>query len=82
MTYVMTKRGSGICWFHKRHYEALAAAMQSARQDAGVHTPAHHEAINIACNELADMLARDNASFKRERFLAACEPGANVRARS
>jgi hypothetical protein len=29
----------------------------------------------------ADMLARDNPKFKRERFIRACVPGANVRAR-
>ena len=79
MSYVMTKRGNGVCWFYKRHYEALAAAMQAARQD--IHSPAQHEAINIVCNELADMLARDDASFRRDRFIRACEPGANVKAR-
>jgi hypothetical protein len=31
---------------------------------------------------LADMFAADNSQFKRERFISACQPGANVRARS
>jgi hypothetical protein len=31
---------------------------------------------------LADMFAADNSQFKRERFTNACQPGANVRARS
>jgi hypothetical protein len=33
-------------------------------------------------NELADMFAGDNGQFKRDRFMHACKPGANVRARS
>jgi hypothetical protein len=31
---------------------------------------------------LADMFAADSSQFKRERFTNACQPGANVRARS
>jgi len=30
----------------------------------------------------ADMLGRDNPRFDRERFITACTPGANVRART
>jgi hypothetical protein len=81
MSYVMTKRGVGICWFYKRHYEALAAVMQETKPDALNHSQAAIEWAFV-CTKLADMLARDNASFKRELFLRACEPGANVRARS
>jgi hypothetical protein len=31
---------------------------------------------------LADLFAGDNGQFQRDRFIQACEPGANVRARS
>jgi hypothetical protein len=67
--------------FAKRHYEAIALAMQEAikhratcsEQVAGVYHVVH---------ELADVFAGDNGQFKRDRFMRACEPGANVRARS
>jgi len=39
-------------------------------------------AIQIAIEELADVFDSDNGQFRRERFVRACEPGANVRARS
>jgi hypothetical protein len=69
--------------FAKRHYEAIALAMQEA---CTTFKPAPHNegwcAWNTVRNELADMFARDNGQFKRDRFMHACEPGANVRARS
>lgn len=64
--------------FCKRHYEAIATAMQEARREL----PENPEGINVACNNLADLFARDSGLFKRDRFIRACEPGANVRARS
>ena len=67
--------------FARRHYEAIAHAMQDARLETVGHA-GHHEAINICCNSLADMFARDNGQFKRDRFIAACEPGANVKKRT
>jgi hypothetical protein len=36
----------------------------------------------VAIQCLADAFAADNGLFRRDRFMHACEPGANVRARS
>ena len=67
--------------FSKRHYEAIALAMQDAKPlpnwDANKHTQ-----WDVCVSRLADAFGRDNGLFKRERFLAACQPGANVRART
>lgn len=70
--------------FAKRHYEAIAETCQEYRR--------HCEHFNTAANRLewqfefekrlADLFASDNGRFNRERFLAACRPGANVRART
>lgn len=72
--------------FGKRHYEAIALAMQEAKRTA-LNAPDGNVGLTvgqwITCTEeLADMFARDNGLFKRDRFERACEPGANVRARS
>lgn len=77
MTYVMHKRGCGVSWFAKRHYQAIAATIQSI----GPNVISGLQRETIAA-DFADMLAGDNASFDRGRFLRACNPGANVRARS
>jgi hypothetical protein len=64
--------------FAKRHYEAIATAIQEAsRRVNGSNDP-----IAVVVDELADVFASDNGMFKRDRFMRACEPGANVRARS
>ena len=64
--------------FAKRHYEAIATAIQEARRRVnGSNNP-----IAVVVDEIADLFASDNGMFKRERFVRACEPGANVRARS
>ena len=66
--------------FSKRHYEAIALVMQEAREDyPNVHAPEHWLKI---VRRLGDLFARDNAAFNHDRFIAACEPGANVRART
>jgi len=65
--------------FAKRHYEAIALAMQHA---STIGNPAKRNQWESVRNELADMFAGDNGQFKRDRFMWACEPGANVRARS
>jgi hypothetical protein len=65
--------------FAKRHYEAIAQAMQDARfhlRNTGL------DQWLCVVNCLADVFAADNGMFKRERFKRACEPGANVRARN
>jgi hypothetical protein len=69
--------------FCKRHYEAIALAMQEAKLYAVCKDIPHaEEVIATVVKELATTFARDNGEFKRDRFIRACEPGANVRARS
>jgi hypothetical protein len=64
--------------FCKRHYEAIALAMQDARRRVN----GSNDPIAVVVDELADVFAADSGMFKRDRFIRACEPGANVRARS
>jgi hypothetical protein len=64
--------------FAKRHYEAIATAIQEARRSVN----GSNDPIAVVIEELADVFARDNGMFKRERFIGACVPGANVRARN
>jgi hypothetical protein len=73
--------------FSKRHYEAIALAMQSARPKRSDYFT--NVAYVNACAQwtttraaLSHTLAADNHLFQRGRFEAACLPGANVRARS
>jgi hypothetical protein len=69
--------------FAKRHYEAIATAMQEAMRYArDLDDDLAPGAIQAAIEELADVFARDNGQFQRDRFIRACEPGANVRARN
>jgi hypothetical protein len=63
--------------FNKRHYEAIATVMQEAKR-----RPEKDAQWEVILEHLVDMFARDNGQFKRGRFEAACEPGANVRART
>jgi hypothetical protein len=67
--------------FNKRHYEAIATIMQSTfsydSDDGG-----GAETWRDIRQELATMFARDNRSFQYDRFERACQPGANVRART
>jgi hypothetical protein len=65
--------------FAKRHYEAIAQAMQDARMHVRCNGS---EQMECVVNCLADMFAGDNGQFRRERFKRACEIGANVRART
>ena len=72
--------------FAKRHYEAIALAMQDAcplaAHGSSNADPIRRNQWESVRNELADMFARDNGRFCRDRFMHACEPGANVQARS
>jgi hypothetical protein len=66
--------------FQKRHYEAIALAMQDAHPGAG-----DNRAVvqwSETCKDLAEMFERDNSRFDIIRFMHACAPGANVRARN
>jgi hypothetical protein len=75
----MTKATPKLSRFAKRHYEAIAEAMQEARTHLRCDAINQHESV---IGMLADMFADYNSQFKRERFTNACQPGANVRARS
>ena len=66
--------------FAKRHYEAIALAMQEAMRVAIM--PGDVHCVRMVIDELADTFAADNGELKRDRFIRACEPGANMRARS
>jgi hypothetical protein len=65
--------------FCKRHYEAIAQAIQDAKSCEDADTV---KAIGIAETGIAIMLGKDNPAFDADRFYRACVPGANVRARS
>ena len=79
----MAKATHNLPHFYKRHYETIALAMQEAMRYArDLDDDLAPGAIQIAIDELADMFAQDNGRFCRDRFVRACEPGANVRART
>jgi len=67
--------------FAKRHYEAIATAIQEARRRAS-DGDNNHDPITNVVDELCWLFRSDNGQFSRDRFYRACEPGANVRARS
>jgi hypothetical protein len=79
----MTKANGKLPRFAKRHYEAVAEALQEAAPDSGKndYTIKRDQWLNTV-GELADMFKRDSGHFIRDRFERACVPGANVRARS
>ena len=67
--------------FGKRHYEAIAEAMQYAiKYDAT--SSAHVAGVYMAISAMVAMFRHDNQLFQSDRFMRACEPGANVRARA
>ena len=72
--------------FSKRHYEAIATVMQDMhRQATSDNVVSEVEQTDLAfhvCEEFAALFERDNSVFKRGRFLLACIPGNNVRART
>ena len=75
----MAKADNKLSRFAKRHYEAIALALQDARVHLRCDAINQHDCV---IGMLADMFAADNSQFKRERFTNACQPGANVSARS
>jgi hypothetical protein len=75
----MAKAFNSLPHFQKRHYEAIALAMQDARFHL---RSSALDQWKCVVNCLADVFARDNGEFKRARFTRACQPGANVRART
>lgn len=72
--------------FRKRHYQKIAETIQNL-----VLSDDEHDALGLAevervrqsiASAFADMFKADNAAFQHGRFMGACEPGANVKARS
>ena len=70
--------------FNKRHYQAIAQVMQAyAKLGVGekysdrVTRNAHGSDVQSL---LSLMFMQDNPLFKRDLFIQACQPGANVRA--
>ena len=59
--------------FTRRHYEVLAEVIRVERKRAEGMTQAP-ATISSVVEELADLFARDNPSFKRERWYEACQP--------
>lgn len=61
--------------FTQRHYVALAGLMQTAkvRDDKD-----QQGGLDMLERLLTEMLAKDNPSFRRDLFVAACQPGASL----
>lgn len=73
--------------FQKRHYEALATAIQGATHDVRWREPEEDhtvmlDGIRLLTDHIVSTLKSDSGLFKEDRFRRACEPGANVRART
>ena len=70
--------------FNKRHYEAIATVMQEYRAFAEHIQNGHARRTHASEIEarLADMFRSDNGLFNRDRFLHACLPGSNVKAKT
>jgi hypothetical protein len=59
--------GTTVAAFSRRHYVAIADAINGVR-------PHEHErlALRMTAESLAALFSEDNPRFKRERFLTAC----------
>jgi hypothetical protein len=81
--------------FAKRHYEAIALMLQRVCPDLPMDREGFyddegydHDALGRQLMwddiraELADTFKADNSQFNRDRFLFACKPGRNVRAKT
>ena len=66
----------------KKDYEKIALVFQETCPLPVADTLEHKAQWDFDRNQMADMLARDSGRFDRARFIRACEPGANVRART
>jgi hypothetical protein len=67
--------------FNERHYEAIALIFQQEKPKPNWDANKLAQ-WTVMLNAFSEMLARDNSRFKLGRFERACEPGANVRART
>jgi len=69
--------------FNKRHYEAIATVMQDTHPTVrGWSGPESRSQWDDICVHLSDMFAEDNSLFNSSRFLHACLPGSNVKAKT
>ena len=69
----------------KKDFELIAATLQKVRADMVPASATYKDPDALhadICSEFADALASSNPRFDDARFLRACVPGANVRARS
>lgn len=55
--------------FSARHYRAIADLIRSLASDLA---PYEHDALCTIATRVADLFARDNGAFNRDRFIAAC----------
>jgi hypothetical protein len=72
--------------FSRRHYEAIAKRIQTlVLSQNELSQDELDELIEVRHHIVADfvdMFEKDNPRFDRDRFIGACLPGANVRART
>jgi len=66
--------------FAKRHYEALAETIQQVRKEVGTNE-GMAAGVDMLAARIGVLFKKDNAQFDWARFIKACEPGNNVRAR-
>jgi hypothetical protein len=57
--------------FAKRHYEAIALAMQEACRMANNGEACEKQGVAAAIEELSRVFARDNGRFSKDRFIRA-----------
>ena len=76
----MAKASNSLPHFQKRHYEAIALAIQDITLCAD--TDDKKRLATLVVNVFSEILAKDNPRFKLGRFERACVPGANVKART
>jgi len=67
--------------FQKRHYEAVAQALQRCQLET-VWSPEATEGFIRVQMALITLFRHDNGHFYTDRFERACQPGANVSARA
>ncbi len=70
--------------FQQRHYEAIAEVLQESLSWAITDGPSPQMqlGVHMVRNRLTELFEADNPLFDSERFERACQPGANVKARS
>lgn len=67
--------------FQQRHYEAIAEVLQVVGTKA-YDAEMSDTALTMVTDAFVHMFKQDNPQFQPHRFIVACEPGANVKART